>query len=123
MIRPFQQKLSPRFSLRALLAIVVVAAVGCVIAMNFDGMLCRLKYGTPVDLSLVEVVGINDDALMLRIDEKRVHTFDSENVALMKWNAISGNSDSPVDISVNGVWQSRAETYTVKIGDEYVATR
>jgi len=114
-----------QISLRTFFVIVTIAAVLCMIAGNWESIICRIKYGNPTDLSSVAIVGINDDAYILEIDGQRVHTLSSHTVALAKFQALTGASDAPPDIRINGAWRDRNNhsAFTVKIGDEFVPTR
>ena len=83
-----------QISLRTFFVIVTIAAVLCMIAGNWESIICRIKYGNPTDLSSVAIVGINDDAYILEIDGQRVHTLSSHTVALANFQALTGASDA-----------------------------
>ena len=65
------------------------------VAANWHTIACYVRYGNRVDLRRVEVVGINDDAYMIKIDGQRFETTDSHSLALAKWVGVFGGEDEP----------------------------
>ncbi len=117
-IRKFQ------FPLWAMLALVTFCAI-C-IAVNWQPILFRWKYGTPVDLKSVTFVGINDDSMMLDIDGNRITTQSSTTLNRIIFGlATAGEADLEDSLRIRGVWQKGSDppTYTIRIGDELVPSR
>ena len=114
-----------QLSLRSLFVITSVFAFAIVIIVNWEGVWERLKYGTPVDMKDVWLVGLTDDSVMIRVGDKIMTTNPTPALERMMYHAWKNADVKRFDIDVMPVWRndSGPVKYTVKIGQEYFALR
>jgi hypothetical protein len=123
------QKSSARrfqFPLWGILALVAACAFATLVATNWEPLMLRWKYGTPVDLASVSFEGINDDSMMLTIDGARVMTESSKTLNKIIFGLVTDDEPDLEDMmKIGGVWRKGYDPviYTVRIGDEYVQCR
>ena len=114
----------PQLSIGTMLIATLVSAILLAVACNWSSILGRTKYGTPVPLGKISIIGFTNRHFILEIQGKRYTTANCS--ALSQYAALlaTGQTEGLPDLTIMHAWKSGTQNpvFTLQVQDEHLRT-